>query len=96
MTRQRVAILAALLIAPCCSTRAAAQAAVSAVPAVVAAPVVAFRRGESQVRQMPLEQRPNRLGHFYGNNVRRRQTGTIFVNRQRTDRPVARYFYLAR
>lgn len=58
--------------------------------------VVAVRQSESVVREMPLEQRPNRLGHFYGNNVRRRQQGTLFVNRKHTDRPLARYFYIAR
>lgn len=25
-----------------------------------------------QIKQMPILQRPNRLGHFYGNTVRRR------------------------
>lgn len=64
--------------------------------APVVAPVAAVRRSESAVRQMPIEKRPNRFGHFYGNTVRRRKSGTIFVNRNRTDRPIARYFYLAR
>ncbi|MEO0530202.1 MAG: hypothetical protein AAF266_06440 [Planctomycetota bacterium] len=58
--------------------------------------VANVRESEAAVRAMPIEQRPNRIGHFYGNTVRRRHHGTLFVNRQHTDRPVARFFYIAR
>jgi len=79
---------------------AEAQQGVAALPAAVVAPVVApvaaVAQSEAEVRSMPLEKRPNRFGHFYGNTIRRRQQGTLFVNRQHSDRPVARYFYLAR
>ena len=45
---------------------------------------------------MPLHQRPNRIGHIYGNTIRRRHYGTLFVNRMHSDRPLARYFYAPR
>lgn len=35
------------------------------------------------IKQMPLTQRPNRPGHFYGNNVRRLHYGKFFTNRYR-------------
>lgn len=92
MTRRSLAIVVALLFAPYFQTPAVAQRAQTAAPS----PVVAVRQSESQVRSMPLEQRPNRLGHFYGNTIRRRKTGSLFVNRQHSDRPMARYFYMAR
>lgn len=53
----------------------------------------AVRQSEQAVRSMPLESRPNRLGHFYGNNVRRLRHGTLCVNCGKTDRPLARFFY---
>lgn len=49
---------------------------------------------ERAVKKMPLECRPNRLGHVYGNNVRRVQQEKVFVNRGRYERPVARFFYI--
>lgn len=58
---------------------------------------VSFERivaSEQAVRSMPLERRPNRLGHFYGNNVRRVYYGRWFVNRGRYARPVTRFFYV--
>lgn len=51
-------------------------------------------RAERRVWSMPLERRPNRLGHFYGNNVRRLRSGRWLVNYGRYDRPVARYLYM--
>ena len=46
------------------------------------------------VKQMPLECRPNRLGHIYGNNVRRIQQGKLCVNCGRYPNPVLRFFYI--
>ncbi|TWU00690.1 hypothetical protein Pla108_16420 [Botrimarina colliarenosi] len=60
------------------------------------APVAAVLASEAEVRSLPLHERPNRLGHFYGNTVRRRHYGTLVVNQRHSDRPVARYLYLAR
>jgi len=51
---------------------------------------------ETAVRAMPLEERPNRLGHFYGNSIRRAQQGRLCVNCGQTDRPLARYLYVSR
>ncbi|QDT67424.1 hypothetical protein MalM25_03220 [Planctomycetes bacterium MalM25] len=54
------------------------------------------RQGEAAVRELPIHERPNRFGHFYGNTVRRRHHGTLFVNRMHSDRPLARFFYAPR
>ncbi len=62
----------------------------------VVAPVGQIRQSEQAIKQLPIHQRPNRFGHFYGNTVRRRYYGTLNVNRMHSDRPVARYFYLPR
>ncbi len=59
-------------------------------------PLAGVAQSEAQVRSLPIHQRPNRFGHFYGNTVRRRHYGTLVVNTRHTDRPVARYFYMAR
>jgi len=72
---------------------AAAQAPASPVAAVTA-PVTGVLAVEAQVREKPLLERPNRLGHFYGNTVRRRHYGTLNVNAKHSDRPLARYFYI--
>lgn len=58
--------------------------------------VATIRQSEVAIRQMPIHERPNRIGHFYGNTVRRRHHGTLFVNRMHSDRPLARFFYLPR
>ena len=68
----------------------------SAAPAVADGPIERVRASEADVRAMPLEQRPNRIGHIYGNNVRRLQQRKLFVNRQHSERPIARYFYMNR
>jgi len=49
---------------------------------------------EQAVAQMPLLERPNRLGHIYGNNVRRLYYGRLVVNSPRYRQPVRRFFYL--
>ena len=72
---------------------ATAQAPASPVAAVTA-PVTGALAVEAQVREKPLLERPNRLGHFYGNTVRRRHYGTLVVNAKHSDRPLARYFYI--
>lgn len=76
---------AATLLLACLTALSPAQA---PTPGVLAA--------EAEVREMPILERPNRLGHFYGNTVRRRHYGTLVVNRQHSDRPLARYLYVAR
>lgn len=80
----RTLLLAALLAAPL------------AVPAQAQTRLGAIRESEASIRQMPIHQRPNRIGHIYGNTVRRRHYGTLFVNRMHSDRPLARYFYAPR
>lgn len=55
-----------------------------------------IRQAEQQVWSRPLPSRPNRLGHFYGNNVRRMQQRVLCVNCQRYNQPVLRYFYVPR
>lgn len=69
---------------------------VSASFASAQGPIERVRESESEVRSMPIEQRPNRLGHFYGNNVRRLHHRTLFVNAKHADRPFARYLYVSR
>ncbi len=64
------------------------------VVAPVVAPVTGVLAAEAQVRELPLLERPNRLGHFYGNTIRRRHYGTLSVNAKHTERPLARYFYI--
>lgn len=81
MNFTKLTIVLALLAAPELAT---AQSAISRV-----------RESEAAVKEMPLIERPNRIGHFYGNTVRRRYYGTLVVNRMHTDRPLARYFYRA-
>jgi hypothetical protein len=61
-----------------------------------ASPLAAVRASETAVRAMPMEERPNRLGHFYGNSIRRAQQGRLCVNCGQTDRPLARYLYMSR
>lgn len=48
---------------------------------------------EREVKTLPLLERPNRLGHFYGNTVRRLHHGRLCVNCGAYDRPLARYLY---
>lgn len=93
-TLRTLAVAAALSLSSSVVEAQSPVAALEPVPPLGAAG--AARQGESAVRAMPIEQRPNRLGHFYGNNVRRRHHGTLFVNRKQTERPLARYFYIAR
>ncbi len=75
---------------------AALVAAPFAAPAEAQTRAATVRQGEAAVRQMPLTERPNRIGHFYGNTIRRRHYGTLFVNRMHSDRPLARFFYVPR
>jgi len=42
------------------------------VPAPVLADSVARTMTRDEIRSMPILERPNRFGHFYGNTVRRR------------------------
>ena len=58
---------------------------VAAVAAATAAPaagaefdprVITFGSERDQIKSMPIEKRPNRPLHVYGNSVRRRQTRT--------------------
>lgn len=77
------------------SSAASAQNRVLSVAPVVTAPTAVIE-SEAAVRAMPLHERPNRLGHFYGNTIRRRHHGTLNVNRMHSDRPIARYLYIAR
>ncbi|MEN1681246.1 MAG: hypothetical protein AAGJ46_16785 [Planctomycetota bacterium] len=65
-------------------------------PSATAAESPDIRTAEQQVWTRPLPSRPNRLGHFYGNNVRRMQQGVICVNCQRYNQPLLRYFYVPR
>ncbi len=46
------------------------------------------------VQSVPLENRSNRLGHFYGNNVRRVQQRKVMVNAGTVDQPLRKYFYV--
>jgi len=61
----------------------------SAAPSVVAAPrdiPVRIRELQAEreaIEQMPLAERPNRPGHFYGNNVRRVYYRKVRVNKHR-------------
>lgn len=83
------------LVAALASAPALGQPLAQAIaPAAAAERLGAVRQQEESVRQAPLMSRPNRAGHFYGNNVRRLRHGTICVNCQRSDRPLARFFYL--
>ncbi|WP_145281677.1 hypothetical protein [Pirellulimonas nuda] len=45
------------------------------------------------VQGTPLENRSNRLGHFYGNNVRRVQQRKVMVNAGVESDPLRTYFY---
>lgn len=36
-----------------------------------------------RIERLPLVRRPNRPGHFIGNNIRRLHYGTVFVNQRR-------------
>jgi hypothetical protein len=85
--------IATLALVGAMSTVASAQAPASPVAAATA-PVTGVLAVEAEVREKPLLERPNRLGHFYGNTVRRRHYGTLNVNAKHSDRPVARYFYI--
>ncbi|TWT43277.1 hypothetical protein [Botrimarina hoheduenensis] len=62
-----------------------------AVPAL--SPAVPVRESEAAVQAMPLLERPNRIGHFYGNTLRRAHYDRLCVNCGKEDRPLARYFY---
>ena len=42
------------------------------VPTVAATARTATTRSRAEIKSLPIEQRPNRPGHFYGNTVRRR------------------------
>ncbi|MEN0110442.1 MAG: hypothetical protein AAF805_07950 [Planctomycetota bacterium] len=59
-------------------------------------PLTRVLASEAEVRATPMLERPNRIGHFYGNTVRRLHYRTLAVNRRHSDRPVARYFYVTR
>jgi hypothetical protein len=85
--------IATLALMGAMSTVASAQAPASPV-AAVAAPVTGALAVEAEVRAKPMLERPNRLGHFYGNTVRRRHYGTLNVNAKHSERPLARYFYI--
>ena len=50
------------------------------------------RAKEKAIKSMPIECRPNRLGHIYGNNVRRLHYGRLCVNCGRYEKPVQRFF----
>ena len=80
----RTLLLAVLMAAP------------QAFPAQAQTRLNAIRESEAAIRQMPLHQRPNRIGDIFGNTIRRRHYGTLFVNRMHSDRPLARYFYAPR
>ena len=57
----------------------AAIAAITAIPGVGAdfdPPVVTFGADREQIKNTPIEKRPNRPLHVYGNSVRRRQGRT--------------------
>ena len=75
--------LAAPLVAVLTLDRAAAQQVVQQIASA-----------EQAVQEQPLLDRPNRLGHFYGNTVRRAHHGRLCVNCGQSDRPMRRYFYL--
>lgn len=64
---------------------------IASLDASLAAPV---RAGEAEVRAMPMLERPNRIGHVYGNNVRRLRHGRLCVNCGFAERPVRRFLYL--
>lgn len=93
MTRS---ILSLALMGPMTTVAPAQAPATPAAPLVapVVAPVTGALAVEAQVRGQPLLERPNRLGHFYGNTVRRRHYGTLMVNAKHSERPLARYFYI--
>lgn len=85
--------IATLALVGAMTTVVSAQAPASPVAAATA-PVTGVLAVEAQVRDKPMLERPNRLGHFYGNTVRRRHYGTLNVNAKHSDRPIARYFYI--
>lgn len=85
--------IATLALVGAMTTVASAQAPASPAAAVTA-PVTGVLAVEAEVRDKPLLERPNRLGHFYGNTVRRRHYGTLVVNSKHSERPLARYFYI--
>lgn len=58
--------------------------------------LASVRASEAEVRAMALPERPNRLGHVYGNNVRRLQQRKLCVNCGKSERPLRRYMYLSR
>ncbi|MEO1497304.1 MAG: hypothetical protein AAFV43_09155 [Planctomycetota bacterium] len=49
--------------------------------------------GEAIVRSQPMMERPNRVGHFYGNTARRLHHGRLCVNCGVYQRPLARFLY---
>lgn len=88
MTRRLTAAAAALLLAVLTAAPAGAQDLVTRMAAQ-----------ERAVKQMPMHQRPNRLGHVYGNNVRRLRYGQLVVNTRQPgvyglSGAVLRYLYL--
>jgi hypothetical protein len=97
MIRSLVTLALVGALAPFASAQApavAAAAPAATTPAAGSNPVTGVLAAEAKVREQPLLERPNRLGHFYGNTIRRRHYGTLNVNAKHSDRPVARYFYL--
>lgn len=75
------------------SVAVAAACLLSAAPAsaIDFAQIVACERA---VKQMPMNERPNRLGHVYGNNVRRIEHQRVFINAGRYEKPMLRYLYI--
>lgn len=56
---------------------------VDAAPRAAAARLRETQAQRESIQQTPLVERPNRPGHFYGNNVRRAYYGKVRVNRHR-------------
>lgn len=93
MAQMMIRSIATLALVGAMTTVVSAQAPASPA-AAVASPVTGVFAAEAEVRDKPLLERPNRLGHFYGNTIRRRHYGTLNVNAKHSDRPIARYFYI--
>lgn len=52
------------------------------------------RQDWQSVQGTPIPERSNRLGHFYGNNVRRLHHGRLLVNPALEPTPVRTFLYL--
>lgn len=52
------------------------------------------RNDWQSVQGTPIVHRSNRLGHVYGNNVRRVQQRKVMVNAGAVDQPLRSYFYV--